>query len=459
VHLVEGAIGSNGARQYLAHMKDAEERVADAAINVMKRLLDMRRLWNEAADAYFDPAKFILMLQQCITTSRTVTFIVQSNKAAFSNFDAWYASYQKRWRNDPIMTWARDARNTIEKQGDLETHSQVRAELIAGFLPGPATEWSPSELFASPLSIWRGIPKKYCVPQVIENGTLLIERRWVASSLPGVEGLEALAHVDEEFCVLIGDLLQRHGIPVPVGLRESRPEPMGQLAMDRALYLSVATGQPVGVRIRNRPVMIDAEKVRKKSVKRYGVSPDWSRLKDAKSFRDVAKAYFEHARVVMAKDGYHRSIAFLLRGTKPVEAVGTEHPNRASRYVMMRELAKFASACRADGVILLSEAWTAYGSDVPKSGYAAEAPNRGEALALISGNSAGEICAFDAEIIRKKPGGKKVKRLGPTRENSGRAQFILMPFQSQWNCLTKEMIDHAVNSMDEMGIGDIDLDK
>lgn len=438
-------------------MSQFEKQAAEAAINVMKRLLDMRRLWNEAADAYFEPAKFFLMLQQCITTSRTVTFIVQSNKAAFRDFEPWYASYQERWRNDPIMTWARDARNTIEKQGDLETHSQVRAELIAGFLPGPTTEWSPSELFASSIAIWRGIPKKYRVPQVIENGTLLIERRWVASSLPGMEVLEALAHVDGQFCGLIADLLQRHGISAPPGLMESRPEPMGQLAMDRALYLSVATGQPIGVRLRNRPMMISTDKARKKSFKRYGVSPDWSRLKNAATFREVAEAYFEHARVVMAKDGYHRSMAFLLRGTKTVEIVGTEHPSRASRYVMMRELAKFASACRADGVILLSEAWTAHGSDVPKSGYAAEAPNRGEALALISGNSAGETCAFDAEVIRKKPGGKKVKRLGPTNENSGKAQFILMPFQAQWGCLTEEMITDAVKSMDEMGIGETDI--
>ncbi|KQN09088.1 hypothetical protein [Sphingomonas sp. Leaf28] len=438
-------------------MSQFDKQVADAATNVMKRLLDMRRLWLEAADAYFDPDKFVLMLQQCITTSRTVTFIVQSNKAAFHDFDAWYASYQERWRGDPIMTWARDARNTIEKQGDLETHSQVRAELIAGFLPGPATEWSPSELFASPLAIWRGIPEEYLVPQVIENGTLLIERRWVASSLPDTEVLQALAHVDEQFCDLIVDLLQRHGMTAPSGLMESRPEPMGQLAMDRALYLSVESGQPVGVRLRNRPLMFDKDKARKKSLKRYGISSDWTRLKNATTFREVAEAYFEHARVVMAKDGFYRSLAFLLRGTKIVETVGTEHPDRASRYVMMRELAKFASACRADGVILLSEAWTAHGSDVPESGYPADAANRGEALALIAGNSAGETVAFDAVIVRKKPGGKKVRRLEPTRENSGRAQFILMPFQAQWGCLTDEIIEHSVRSLDEIGVGKADI--
>ena len=73
-------------------MSQFKEQAVESAINVMKRLLDMRRLWNEAADAYFEPAKFLLMLQQCITTSRTVTFIVQSNKAAFRDFEPWYES-------------------------------------------------------------------------------------------------------------------------------------------------------------------------------------------------------------------------------------------------------------------------------------------------------------------------------------------------------------------------------
>lgn len=83
--------------------------------------------------------------------------------------------------------------------------------------------------------------------------------------------------------------------------------------------------------------------------------------------------------------------------------------------------------------------------------------DRGEALVLISCNSAGETCAFSAEVIRKKPDSKKVKRIEPTSENSGKTQFILMPFQAQWGCLTEEMITDAVKSLDEMGLGEVDI--
>jgi hypothetical protein len=88
----------------------------DAAIRaVISRLLQMRQLWEDAASTYFEPARFQINLQNCITVSRTVTFILRSNKNAIKDFDIWYARHQDTWRNDPIMTWVKEARNSIEK--------------------------------------------------------------------------------------------------------------------------------------------------------------------------------------------------------------------------------------------------------------------------------------------------------------------------------------------------------
>ncbi len=119
----------------------------------------MRRLWDDAAASYFDPDRFQLALQNCITVGRTVTFILQANKSEVEGFDEWYAQHQKSWGADPIMTWAKEARNAIEKKGDLETHSQVRAMIIAAYLDGPETEWHSQDLSASPRQIYMSIPK------------------------------------------------------------------------------------------------------------------------------------------------------------------------------------------------------------------------------------------------------------------------------------------------------------
>ena len=100
---------------------------------VDRRLEDVHRQWHEAERGYFDPESFRVSIQTAIQTLRTVTFIVQSNKRLFINFDPWYQLWQDRLRADPLMSWMVDARNRIEKQGDLDAHSFVRAEIMASY--------------------------------------------------------------------------------------------------------------------------------------------------------------------------------------------------------------------------------------------------------------------------------------------------------------------------------------
>jgi hypothetical protein len=158
-----------------------------AARAVQQRLRQMLQLWEHAAESYFSPEQFQLNLQNCITTSRTVTFIMQSNKSSVGDFEAWYGNYVNKWKLDPIMKWAKDSRNIIEKQGDLAIFSQIKAKIICSYIGGPTTDWIGSSLFRSNEAIRASIPKKFLIPQVIQHGTLVIERRWVANSLPDIE--------------------------------------------------------------------------------------------------------------------------------------------------------------------------------------------------------------------------------------------------------------------------------
>ncbi|MGA3309467.1 MAG: hypothetical protein ABSD08_12755 [Xanthobacteraceae bacterium] len=89
--------------------------------------------WHEALSVYFEPEGFRIAMQNCITTARSVTFVLQHHKSVIPRFDEWYAPWQSRFAGNPIMRWAVQARNKIEKQGDLETLSQMRAELIAAY--------------------------------------------------------------------------------------------------------------------------------------------------------------------------------------------------------------------------------------------------------------------------------------------------------------------------------------
>ena len=97
---------------------------------VDQRLADSHRFWHQAEAAYFDPDGFRLGAQSAIQTLRSVTFILQKNKGAIPGFDQWYDGWRKRLGADELMRWIVDARNRIEKEGDLEAHSYVRAEML-----------------------------------------------------------------------------------------------------------------------------------------------------------------------------------------------------------------------------------------------------------------------------------------------------------------------------------------
>src|SRR6516165_2955869 len=122
---------------------------------VDQRLADSHRFWHQAEATYFDPDGFRLAAQSAIQTLRSVTFILQKNKRGIAGFEHLYGGWQKRLAADELMRWIVDARNLIEKEGDLETHSYVRAEIVASYLDeGPRIE-VPANLFQTPAALLR----------------------------------------------------------------------------------------------------------------------------------------------------------------------------------------------------------------------------------------------------------------------------------------------------------------
>src|SRR5258708_6216246 len=100
---------------------------------VHRRMDDAHRLWHQALTAYFYPEEFRVAIQNCVQTLRTVTWLLQNRKADIPHFTTWYAPWQDRMRADAVLRWLVDARNRIEKQGDLAAHSTVHAAVVASY--------------------------------------------------------------------------------------------------------------------------------------------------------------------------------------------------------------------------------------------------------------------------------------------------------------------------------------
>jgi hypothetical protein len=352
-------------------MNKPSRDLEEALTAVVRRLAHLKANWGQAHQAYFEPGAFLIALQNCITTSRSVTFILQSHKAAITDFEAWYGPFVEKFKQDPIVNWAKDARNKIEKQGDLDTLSQVRAELIASYLGNPKTEWLPSNLVWSTETFRRNIPNRLMDKHVIENGALAIERRWIDVELPDHEVLDALAHVYGQLAMMVISLHEHCRVAIPeknedLGehlLRDLLPD--GRLVSmmrpfeDRGIYVAVKDGSLLGYR--REFSNVDATKAQK-ALKRYGDDRAWNRLTEAKTLLDVSHIFFRNARTVMMKDGYHTSIFIPLTDNRPGAVVVAVPQNRIDKYLLIRDIAHHVRRVGANGLIHISgSSWNRVG--------------------------------------------------------------------------------------------------
>jgi hypothetical protein len=153
---------------------------------------DAHTLWHQALSEYQSPDRFRVSFQNCIQSLRTVTWLLQSQKHAFPEFEPWYQTWQERMRSDLILRWLVEARNHIEQRGDLETHSSVRGEVIASYIDDFPLVTIDVRLFESLESIFSKVPRVAMEEQILRHGVVRVERRWVATDLPEYELLDAL---------------------------------------------------------------------------------------------------------------------------------------------------------------------------------------------------------------------------------------------------------------------------
>lgn len=404
---------------------------------VHRRLEDLHRIWHDANDSYFDPEKFRVAIQSAIQTARTVSFILQSNKEAIPNFDAWYAPWQEKLRADALMRWMVEARNKIEKQGDLETYSVVRAELVGSYLSEevPTIE-VPAKLSDAPIALVRGIPQNALGEHLRRQGIVRIQRRWVENTLPDYELLDAVAIAYGRLSQILSDAHLALGM-IPQAtvdieteqtyhdeLREGRLPCMIGHGELRSLDVWLADGRPVELKKVERKIdRASAEK----AAERYDIDP-------AKMFgsgggpEGVLRGLYATAKHIFLKDGYHLTLVWLLKDDKPVHFEQMVFEEHGHKYLMMRELANEVVRRGADALIMIGESWSAVFDPSAPYRRAQDAPDRVEQLVATLVRKEGEPIQLSATIERT----GTALSLAEEREVLGGAQFMYAPIYEAW---------------------------
>lgn len=389
-----------------------------------RRLSDLARLLRNCGETYFSPDLFRQNTNQFLQTSRTVTFIIQKNKADIPGFEAWYkANVLEPWANNPVMSWAKDARNMIEKEGDLEMQSTLRATVLYSYISEEdmTIEVSREELLQANIDRLLKNARRVLPPGIADAAVLKIQRRWVANSLPGHELIYALTFA----------YAQLHGVcrslaaHLDSALDPSVPHPTtidpssNDVARVRFLKFSKAgVGRHASTRIYSDPT--------------FKPPPGLLRLK--KEFQstvkpsclaDVVARHATMAQFTFEQYGNHvPMLALYDREWNQIDFMSTSFTDQAEKFMFWRYVADRAFYLKAFALVWTSESWLRDLKD-HQNRPVQDLPIKGEQLHVVGADASDATSVISLNIIRPSDPGQPV--LVPLKSEDVYCLFFIKP--------------------------------
>ncbi len=163
-----------------------------------RRLKDLSIALENCSKSYFEPELFRFNANHFLTTARTVSFLFQKDKASILNFEYWHKkNILEAWKNDEIMKWSVSSRNTIEKEGDLDIHSQIKASLIFSYIEEQDIKLVLNKTEHLNIGVKRLLrfARKNLPTGVSDAAVVKIDRSWIANTLPEQELLQAFRYI------------------------------------------------------------------------------------------------------------------------------------------------------------------------------------------------------------------------------------------------------------------------
>lgn len=344
-----------------------------------------------------EPESFRLNLNSLIQGLRSVTWLLQKQKASLRNFSEWYTAWQEIARQDSIMGWIVKSRNRIVKEADLELLSRASVYVSLDWLNELNMTWSMPPRYTTRQILIRLLSTQD-IPPV---GVLTVERRWVDRLLPEHELLDACAHAYRLTASVVAtahtrkdvhrcDLPPRKSACVTSEL-VTRPLCMLEIDERRKLHINLETKAEISEHIRPLPGS------REKAVKRYGEN---NLTGDAIA---MVPQVIEMNKKMLLLDGALMTVTILLRGDQMIDSYSLEFYDQASKRIAFHKVGDWVRRYGADGVVVTSESWVAFPREHedlrdPNIVPARDRPDRQEAITVTGITSDGRtteaICIF-----------------------------------------------------------------
>jgi len=389
-----------------------------------RRLKDLAHLLNSCASTYFEPELFRLNLNQFLQTSRTVTFIIQKNKHDIDGYDDWYTkNVIDKWKSDPLMTWAKNSRNIIEKEGDLEMYSDAKATLLFSYIEEQDVEISTKDqLLCIGVKKLIRLAQKKLPSGVLDAAVVKSERRWVANTLKEFELLNALTVIYARIydcCKALGrhvGIVIDEDIPVPTDFDSMRED------VRRVSYLKLKNFNSGKVSYETVIYKVDdvPENIKERALS-LGAKDSISNIENLVDY------YSKMACLTFSDDGYHIPILMLFdKEYKVIDLVSTKFDDQADKYIFWRLAADRAKTINAHGFLWVSELWIR-NSKINSTKAISDMPIIGEQLQVfgIDANNRQKIISW--KILRENDHVKPTLDKPEVKKNTEGQAFFMRP--------------------------------
>lgn len=337
-------------------------------------------LLHNCSSTYFEPELFRLNTNQFLQTARTVTFIIQKNKDSINEFDTWYQNAViNSWRNDELMTWAKESRNKIEKQGDLELNSSLDVSLIFSYFEQEDIKLKigKDELLGYGIKKLVRLAQKSLPTGISDAASVRVCRKWVTVGLENWELLNALVYIYCRHYDVYQSLCYHMGISI---------SPTVMTPNDASNYRELWRN-PTYIKLRGlksfshsiETITYDTSSLNLEEftsiMDKAGVAQErFNTHEGAKNyFFNLSKALFE-------RDGFHISVVHLFdRQWTYVDMIGVQFEDQADKYIFWRSMAERVAAQNIGAIVWISELWHRSSKGYPNTAIR-NLPILGEAL-------------------------------------------------------------------------------
>lgn len=322
-----------------------------------RRLRDLAQLLRNCGETYFSPDLFRQNTNQFLQTSRTVTFIIQKNKATIPDFDAWYkANVLQPWGTDSVMSWAKDARNVIEKEGDLEMQSSLQATVLYSYISDQdmVLEVTRKELLQASIDRLLQAAERKLPPGIADAAVLKIQRRWVANTLPDQELIYALTYVYSQLHLVCNSLAAH--LNSALDLSVPHPTMIDPSSNDVARVRFMKFGKHgVG---RHTSVRIDADPSFQPPPALLRLKEELASAPKPTSLAEVVAMHAKMAQVIYKHNGSHIPMLTLYdKEWNQIDFISTAFTDQAEKYLFWRNVADRAFYLKAFALVWTSESW------------------------------------------------------------------------------------------------------